>query len=110
MARSSLPLSRRSLAHLLAAAPMALAARRAVAQGAAWSMATEYPATTVSGEGIAFFADRLAKESSGRLTIAPSYDASGGLKSADILPPIRDRRPAAAHSFARALRPLDPLI
>jgi len=35
------------LAHLLAAAPMALAARRAVAQGTAWSMATEYPATRV---------------------------------------------------------------
>src|SRR5260370_4153179 len=110
MARSSLTLSRRSLAHLLAAAPMALAARRTVAQGMAWSMATEYPATTVSGEGIAFFADRLAKESSGRMTIAPSYDAPGGLKSADIVAAIRDGQLAAGDSFAGALGRIDPLF
>ena len=47
-----------------------LAARRTIAQDAAWSMATEYPATTVSGEAIAFFTDRMAKESSGKITIA----------------------------------------
>src|SRR6266851_3339081 len=110
MARPSLTLSRRTLAHLLVAAPMALAARRAVAQGTAWSMATEYPATTVSGEGIAFFADRLAKESSGRMTIAPSYDAPGGLKSADIVAAIRDGRLAAGDSFAGALGRIDPLF
>src|SRR5258708_34131940 len=108
MARSSPTLSRRTLAHLLAAAPMALAARRTVAQGIAWSMATEYPATTVSGEGIAFFADRLTKESSGRLTIAPSYDAPGGLKSADIVAAIRDGQLAAGDSFAGALGRSDP--
>src|SRR5260370_38018253 len=110
MARSSRALARRSVAQLLAAAPMALAARRTVAQGMAWSMATEYPATTVSGEGIAFFADRLAKESSGRMTIAPSYDAPGGLKSADIVAAIRDGQLAAGDSFAGALGRIDPLF
>ncbi len=110
MVRPSFTLSRRTLAHLLAAAPMALAARRTVAQGIAWSMATEYPATTVSGEGIAFFADRLAKESSGRMTIAPSYDAPGGLKSADIVAAIRDGQLAAGDSFAGALGRIDPLF
>ena len=110
MARPSFTLSRRTLAHLLAAAPMALAAGRAVAQGTAWSMATEYPATTVSGEGIAFFAGRLAEESSGRLTIAPSYDAPGGLKSADIVAAIRDGRLAAGDFFAGALGRIDPLF
>ncbi|MGZ6016977.1 MAG: hypothetical protein ACXWKM_14660, partial [Phenylobacterium sp.] len=110
MAGPSLTLSRRTLAPLLAAAPMALAARRTAAQGTAWPMATEYPATTVSGEGIAFFADRLAKESSGRLAIAPSYDAPGGLKSADIVAAIRDGRLAAGDSFAGALGRIDPLF
>src|SRR3979490_2036339 len=110
MTRPSRTLSRRTLAHLLASAPMALAARRAVAQGTAWSMASEYPATTVSGEGITFFADQLAKESSGRLTIAPSYDAPGGLKSADIVAAIRDGRLAAGDSFAGALGRIDPLF
>ena len=87
MTRPSLALSRRAL---LAAAPIALVTRHAVAQGTVWSMATEYPATTVSGEGITFFADRIAKESSGKLTIAPSYDAPGGRKSAGIVTAIRD--------------------
>ena len=110
MAGSSLVLSRRAFAHLLAAAPIALAARRTVAQGTVWSMATEYPATTVSGEAIAFFADRMAKESSGRLAIAPSYDAPRGLKSADIVLAIRDGQLAAGDSFAGALGRIDPLF
>jgi TRAP-type C4-dicarboxylate transport system substrate-binding protein len=59
-------------------------------------MATEYPATTVSGQGIAFFADRLAKESSGKLTIALAYDEPGGPKSADIVAAVRDGRLAAS--------------
>src|ERR1700730_12248536 len=92
------------------ARPSFTVSRRTVAQGIAWSMATEYPATTVSGEGIAFFADRLAKESSGRITIAPSYDAPGGLKSADIVAAIRDGRLAAGDSFAGALGRIDPLF
>ncbi len=110
MAGSSLTLSRRAFAHLLAAAPIALAARRTVAQGTVWSMATEYPATTVSGEAIAFFADRMAKESSGRLVIAPAYDAPRGLKSADIVLAIRDGQLAAGDSFAGALGRIDPLF
>ena len=110
MAGSSLTLSRRALARLLAAAPMALAARRAIAQGAVWSMATEYPATTVSGEAIAFFADRMAKESSGKIAIDPAYDAPRGLQSAGIVAAIRDGQLAAGNSFAGALGRIDPLF
>jgi TRAP-type C4-dicarboxylate transport system substrate-binding protein len=110
MTGSSPLLSRRVFAHLLAAAPMALAARRTAAQGMTWSMATEYPASTVSGEGIAFFADRMAKESSGRIAIAPSYDAPGGLKSADIVAAVRDGQLAGGDSFAGALGRIDPLF
>jgi hypothetical protein len=58
-------------------------------------MATEYPATTMSGEAIAFFTDRIAKESFGKITIDPAYDAPRGLKSADI-----DGRLAAGDSDA----------
>jgi TRAP-type C4-dicarboxylate transport system substrate-binding protein len=85
-----------------------LSPARAIAQTASWSMATEYPATTVSGQGIAFFADRLAKESSGKLAIAPAYDAPCGLKSADIVAAIRDGRLAAGCAFAGALGRIDP--
>src|SRR5260370_18492446 len=59
---------------------------------------------------MASFADRLAKESSGRLTIAPSCDAPGGLKSTDIVAAIRDGRLAAGDSFAGALGRIDPLF
>jgi TRAP-type C4-dicarboxylate transport system substrate-binding protein len=91
--------------------PIALAmARPGAAQGALWTMATEYPANTVSGDGIAFFAERLATESSHRLTVLPSYDAAFGLKSADIPGAIRDGRLAAGCSLAGALGGIDPLF
>ena len=81
-----------------------------MAQGAVWSMATEYPATTVSGEAIAFFADRMAKESSGKIGIAPAYDAPRGLQSAGIVLAIRDGQLAAGDSFSAALGRIDPLF
>ena len=110
MAGSSLTLSRRALARLLAAVPIVLAARRTIAQGAVWSMATEYPAATLSGEAIAFFSDRMAKEGSGKITIDPAYDAPRGLNSADIVAAICDGRLAAGDSFAGALGRIDPLF
>jgi TRAP-type C4-dicarboxylate transport system substrate-binding protein len=110
MARPSHTLSRRALARLLAPAPIVLAARRAIAQGAAWSMATEYGATTVSGEAVGFFANRMAKESSGKITIDPAYDTPRGLTSADIVAAIRDGRLAAGDSFSGALGRIDPLF
>jgi hypothetical protein len=78
VAGSSLTLSRRALALLLAAPPIVLATRRTIAQGTVWSMATEYPAATLSGEAIAFFSDRMAKEGSGKITIDPACDAPRG--------------------------------
>jgi TRAP-type C4-dicarboxylate transport system substrate-binding protein len=104
-------LPRRGFARLLAGLPIALAtARPGAAQGALWTMATEYPANTVSGDAIAFFAGRLAAESAHRLTVLPSYDAAFGLKSADIPGAIRDGRLAAGCSFGGALGGIDPLF
>ncbi len=73
-------------------------------------MATEYPANTVSGDGIAFFAGKLAEESGRRLTIVPSYDAAFGAKGAGIVADVRDGRLAAGCSFAGALGGIDPLF
>ncbi len=57
-------LLRRRFARLLTGLPIALAmVRPGAAQGALWTMAMEYPANTASGDGIAFFAERLAAES-----------------------------------------------
>ena len=101
-------LTRRSVTRLAAALPFAMAAHRAQSQGALWTMGTEYPANTVSGDGIAFFAARLAEESGRRLTILPSYDAAFGLKSAEIVEAIRDGRLAAGCAFGGALGGIDP--
>ncbi len=84
--------------------------RTAAAQGDVWTMATEYPSSTMSGEGIAFFAARLAEESNGRLGIVPSYDAALGLKSADIITAVRDGRLAAGCALGGALAGIDPLF
>jgi TRAP-type transport system periplasmic protein len=101
----------RLLPSLLTGLPIALVTvRPGAAQGALWTMATEYPADSASGDGIAFFAERLAAESAHRLTVLPSYDAAFGLKSADIPGAIRDGRLAAGCSFSGALGGLDPLF
>jgi TRAP-type C4-dicarboxylate transport system substrate-binding protein len=109
---SALPtLCRRRFSGLLATSALALGATRpARAQTAAWTMATEYPASTVSGEGIAFFARLLATESSGQITITPSYDAALGLKSAEIVAAVRDGHLAAGCAFGGALGGVDPLF
>jgi len=73
-------------------------------------MATEYPVSTVSGEGLSFFAARLAAESGGRLAVAPSFDAASGLRSADIVAAVRDGKLAAGCAFAGALGGIDPLF
>lgn len=103
-------LSRRDLVRLFASLPLALADRPARAQAIAWVMATEYPAATVSGEGIAFFAARLSQESGGRLAVSPTYDATNGLKSTEIVAAVRDGRIAAGCAFGGALGRIDPLF
>lgn len=95
---------------LLAGLPILFAARPSAAQDKPWSMATEYPANTVSGDGIAFFAARLAQESGGRLAVQPSYDAAQGMKSADIVAAVRDGKLAAGCAFGGALGRLDALF
>ena len=73
-------------------------------------MATEYPASTVSGEGVTFFATRVAEESQGHLTVMPSFDAALGLKSAEIVTAIRDKKLDAGCAFGGALGKIDPLF
>jgi len=111
MHRKAPTFSRRRFAGLAAVLPLALGApRTAAAHGAAWTMATEYPASTVSGEGVTFFATRLAAESQGHLTVMPSFDAALGFKSAEIVAAIRDRKLEAGCAFAGALGKIDPLF
>ena len=108
MAESSKRLTRRGVTRLALALPFAMAAHRTAAQGAIWTMATEYPANTVSGDGIAFFAGHLAEASGRRLTILPSFDAAFGMKSAEIVGAVGEGRLAAGCAFGGALGGIDP--
>jgi TRAP-type C4-dicarboxylate transport system substrate-binding protein len=107
MTRSPL-LSRRAFGLATATLPVVLAAPGR-AQGALWSMATEYPANTVSGDAIAFFAEQLARESGGHLTVRPVTDAAMG-KSAEIVGAILQGGLAAGDSFSGALGGVDPIF
>lgn len=99
-------ISRRHLLGLLTASVVPIGASRA--QGADWSMATEYPATSMSGEGLRLFAETVARESAGRITVQPSFDAN--LKSADMPAAVREGRVSAADAFAGGLGRLDALF
>jgi TRAP-type C4-dicarboxylate transport system substrate-binding protein len=105
-----MPLSRRHTIQLLAAAPLALRAPRSSAQAVEWSMATEYPASSMSGEGLRFFAETLARESGGRLIAKPSFDTAAGVKSAEMPAAVRDGRVVGGDAFAGALGRLDPIF
>ncbi len=94
---------------LLLALALLCAATTAGAQ-ALWRMPTEYPATAIPGEGVAHFADGVARRAGGRLVVQPSYDAALGIRSADVIAAVRDGRVEAGDAFAGALSGIDPVL
>jgi TRAP-type C4-dicarboxylate transport system substrate-binding protein len=95
--------------HLLAGALLLLDPAAARAQ-AAWNMSTEYPQSAMPGVGITTFAGRLAETSAGRLQIKPSFDTSGGIRSADMIAAIVEGRVQAGDAFASTLSDVDPIF
>jgi TRAP-type C4-dicarboxylate transport system substrate-binding protein len=77
---------------------------------AAWNMSTEYPQSAMPGVGITTFAGRLAETSAGRLRIKPSFDTSGGIRSADMIAAIVEGRVQAGDAFASTLSDVDPIF
>ena len=102
-------LGRRRLTAGLAAA-LAWPADAARAQAADWTMATEYPASSMSCEGLRLFAEAVARESGGRISAWPFYDAASGFKSADMVAAVRDGKLAVGDTFGGALGKVDPLF
>src|SRR5258705_8606488 len=74
-----------------------------------WDMATEYPQSAMPGLGVTTFAKHVAESSAGKLQIRPSFDASGGIRSAGMLAPISESRGQARDAFARALGDRDAI-
>jgi TRAP-type transport system periplasmic protein len=80
------------------------------AQTIEWQMATEYPSTSMPGEGLRFFAEAVARESGGRIILKTSFDSALGIKSAEMIAAVRDGHIAAGDAFAGALGKVDPLF
>src|SRR5438128_664509 len=76
----------------------------------AWIMPTEYPASSMPGEGVKFFADEVRRATNGRLEITPSFDAAAGFKSADMIKAVAARRVVVADTFAGAAADTSPLF
>lgn len=94
---------------LLAPVALVLATAAAPAQ-TVWRMPTEYPASAIPGEGVATFAREVAARAGGRLVVAPSYDASAGIRSAEMVGAVAERRVEAGDAFAGALSGVDPVF
>ncbi len=88
---------------LLSALPLAAIPAAARAQGAAWRIVTEYPATAIPGEGIAAVAALATGGSGGALTVRAAFDAPDGLRSAAMLDAVAAGKVEAADAFTGAL-------
>jgi TRAP-type C4-dicarboxylate transport system substrate-binding protein len=75
-----------------------------------WDMATEYPQSAMPGLGVTTFAKYVAEKSAGKLQIRPSFDASGGIRSAGMLAAIAGGRVQAGDAFAGALEAEDAIF
>jgi TRAP-type C4-dicarboxylate transport system substrate-binding protein len=73
-------------------------------------MATEYPATSMPGEGVATFAALVAKKTNNAVTIEPSFDASAGFKSADMVDAVQQRKVDAGDAFAGGMANKYPIF
>lgn len=101
-----MPLRVSRLSHLVG---LVLLAAPATAQ-TVWRMPTEYPATAIAGEGVTHFARLVAERSGGRLVIQPSYDGSGGFKSAGMLTAVADGKIEAGDAFTGAVGAAYPIF
>jgi TRAP-type C4-dicarboxylate transport system substrate-binding protein len=75
-----------------------------------WDMPSEYPQSAMSGLGVTAFAQHVAELSAGKLLIQPSFDGAKGIRSADMLTAIAERRVAAGDAFAGALEAEDAIF
>jgi TRAP-type transport system periplasmic protein len=75
-----------------------------------WDMPTEYPQSAMPGLGVTTFAQHVAELSAGKLLIQPSFDAVKGIRSADMLAAIAERRVQAGDAFAGSLEAEDAIF
>jgi TRAP-type transport system periplasmic protein len=82
----------------------------AQAQAIRWTMANEYPATSIQGEADARFARVLAERTGTRIQITNQYDASSGFKSKDMVDAVARNAVPVANAYMGALGQIDPVF
>ena len=112
--RASRPLRRQLLRGGVLLTLLACGAGQGWAQPAAtptaWRMATEYPASAMPGEGLATFAEEVKTRTAGAIEVMPSFDASAGVKSAQMPAAVKEGRLEGGDAFGGALGAVDPLF
>jgi TRAP-type transport system periplasmic protein len=95
---------------VLALLLLLLSAAAAQAQVVRWTMANEYPATSIQGEADARFAKEVAERSGTRIQITNQYDAPSGLKSKDMVDAVDKGTVPVANAYMGALGGIDPVF
>jgi TRAP-type mannitol/chloroaromatic compound transport system substrate-binding protein len=80
------------------------------AQTVTWSMADEYPATSIQGEADARFAREVSRRTGGRIEIAHQYDASSGFRSREMVAAIGRGAVPLGNMYMGALGAVDPVF
>jgi TRAP-type C4-dicarboxylate transport system substrate-binding protein len=75
-----------------------------------WTMATEYPATAIAGEGMSTFARLVEEKSHGQLTVQTSFNAELKIKSAAMLAAVQKGTVAAGDAFSGQLGSIEPIF
>ena len=76
--------------------------------GQTWAVATEYPADTVAGRGVASFAAALSRETGGAVTGRTEFKAKH--EALDLVSAVQDDRLQVADVFTGSLARLDPIF
>ena len=82
----------------------------ASAQEISWDMPNEYGETSVSGEADKIFAERLAKNSNGRIVITNHFGGSLGYKSKDHWAAVEDQAVPIASTYTGTFTGFDPIF
>ena len=82
----------------------------AQAQSVTLDLINEYPATAISSEADAFFAEAVKRRSEGRIAVNPIPDAKSGLRSRDQLKAVTEGRFAMANSVGGTLGGESPVF
>jgi TRAP-type transport system periplasmic protein len=102
----------RALLASLLVSPALFAASTALAHphGEQWTLANEYPATSLPGEGDETFAKLVANETQGAVSIITMPDGKLGYNSREQLKAVADGKVALADTFCGAISDVEPLF